>query len=221
MRVKISTSLVPYNVAVEVMEKEHALAIEGKSDGLIWFLQHEDVYTAGVSAKETELLAHNGIPVLQTRRGGKFTYHGEGQLICYIVCNLKKYTNGKLPDVRCFVACLEDIVIQTLQKFGIKGEVREGRIGVWVQNQEKEEKISAIGVKFSKGATMHGFAINVRPNLQNFKGIIPCGISEFGVCSIESLGINTTVEEVRDVCKQFVLEAEKNGFFQKSLCKNF
>ena len=128
-----------------------------------------------------------------------------------------------MPDVRCFVSCLEDIIINSLAKIGIIGEKRKDRIGVWVKNGELEQKIAAIGVKFSKGVTMHGFAVNVKPDLTKFNGIVPCGISDFGVCSVESLGFDASIEEFREMLISEVKNMEALGFYQNkhynSKCK--
>lgn len=216
--IKISEALIEYESALLEMEKRHNEVLNGTKPELFWLLQHEDVYTAGISAKENEHLKINNIPVFHTKRGGKFTYHGKGQLICYIVCNLKKRAE-KLPDIRCFVASLEDTIINTLATFGIKGEKRKDRIGVWVVNNQKEEKIAAIGVKFSKGVTMHGFSLNINPDLSKFAGIIPCGISEFGVCSMEPLKTNIDFTTVRNEVIVNLQKIEAENFYQNQ-CKN-
>ena len=144
MEIKITKEPVEYSAALNEMEERHGEILAGTKPELIWFLEHEDVYTAGISAREEDLIDAGNVPVFQTKRGGKFTYHGRGQLICYAVCNLKKRAEG-LPDVRCYVDCLEDVIINTLQTFGIKGEKRQDRIGVWVETQNGEQKIAAIG----------------------------------------------------------------------------
>ena len=212
MEIKISTTPVEYSKAMEEMQKRHAQVLNNEADELIWFLEHEHVYTAGISANDADLLT-NDIPVFKTTRGGKFTYHGNGQQVCYFVVDLKRRSHT-MPDVRCFVSCLEDIIINSLAKIGIIGEKRKDRIGVWVKNGKTEQKIAAIGVKFSKGVTMHGFAVNVKPDLTKFNGIVPCGISDFGVCSVESLGFYTSIEEFREILVQEVRNMEKLGFYQ-------
>jgi lipoyl(octanoyl) transferase len=167
--------------------------IKGECEPLIWLLEHEAVYTAGVSAKPNELL-RSDVPVYAVNRGGKYTFHGPGQRVVYLVLDLAKiYT---LPDPRNYVWRLEEVIIQTLAKFGIKSGRKAGQIGVWVENLGREEKIAAIGVKFKKYACMHGFALNISPDLSYFSGIIPCGISEFGVCSMQSLGVSVNFEEI-------------------------
>ena len=214
MEIKISTTPVEYSQAMEEMQKRHAQVLNNEADELIWFLEHKHVYTAGISANDSDLLT-NDIPVFKTTRGGKFTYHGNGQQVCYFVVDLKRRSN-KMPDVRCFVSCLEDIIINSLAKIGIIGEKRKDRIGVWVKNNISEQKIAAIGVKFSKGVTMHGFAVNVKPDLTKFNGIVPCGIADFGVCSVESLGFNASIGEFREILIQEIQNAEKQNFYQNS-----
>jgi len=221
MEIKISITPVEYSKAMEEMQQRHAQVLSGEAEELIWFLEHEHVYTAGISANNADLLT-NEIPVFKTTRGGKFTYHGNGQQVCYFVVDLKRRSNT-MPDVRCFVSCLEDIIINSLAKIGIIGEKRKDRIGVWVKNGKTEQKIAAIGVKFSKGVTMHGFAVNVNPDLTKFNGIVPCGISDFGVCSVESLGFDASIEEFREILISEVKNMETLGFYQSkhynSKCK--
>ena len=214
MEIKISTTPVEYSQAMEEMQQRHAQVLNNEAEEFIWFLEHEHVYTAGISANDSDLLT-NDIPVFKTTRGGKFTYHGNGQQVCYFVVDLKR-RSSKMPDVRCFVSCLEDIIINSLAKIGIIGEKRKDRIGVWVKNNISEQKIAAIGVKFSKGVTMHGFAVNVKPDLTKFNGIVPCGIADFGVCSVESLGFNASIEEFREILIQEIQNAEKQNFYQNS-----
>ncbi len=212
MEIKISEKPVEYSQAMVEMEGRHAQVLNGEADELIWLLEHEDVYTAGISANDDELLT-NEIPVFKTKRGGKFTYHGVGQQVCYFVLDLKKRSQ-KIPDVRCFVSCLEDIIINSLAQIGIIGEKRKDRIGVWVVNNRIEQKIAAIGVKFSKGITMHGIAINICPDLKKFSGIIPCGISDFGVCSVKSLGVQTSIIDFQTTLITEIHNAEKENFYQ-------
>lgn len=183
-----SNSLISYQDGMKKMEKRVSEIIENKNKELIWLLEHEAVLTAGTSAKSHDLLS-NSLPVFETNRGGKFTLHAPGQRVCYLMLNLKKRANGKIPDPKKFIKTLEEIIISTLSHFGIKGEIKKDRVGVWVLNKNgKEEKIASIGVRFKKGVTMHGFAINVNNDLKLFDNIVPCGIKEYGVCSIKSLG---------------------------------
>lgn len=189
---RVSKEPVPYPTAIEEMEKRVAEIEGGKAPELVWLLEHPPVYTAGTSADEKELLDAHGIPVYKTGRGGRFTYHGPGQRIIYVLRDLRKY--GR--DVRQHVCFLEDWMIRVLKDFDIVGERREGRIGIWVDNAGKEEKIGAIGVRVRHWITFHGLALNLAPDLNAFKGIVPCGLPEFGVTSLQDMGINVSMDEV-------------------------
>jgi lipoyl(octanoyl) transferase len=180
---KIDKNPIEYEEALRFMEDRVEKIINNKASNLIWITQHPAIYTAGVSAKESELLRNN-IPVFQTNRGGKYTYHGPGVKVVYVILNLKEIFAPKPPDVRLFVKMLENWIINILANFGIKGEIRDGRVGIWIKNQISENKIAAIGIKLKKWISYHGFAININPDLSAFKGIVPCGISNFGVTSI-------------------------------------
>ena len=212
MEIKIESLPVDYAKAMLQMEEIHGKVLLEETQEIAWLLEHFDIYTKGISAKDDELLS-NSVPVCETKRGGKFTYHGAGQQVCYLMVNLKKRAT-KMPDIRRYVNCLEEIVIQTLAEFEIMAKRKEGYIGIWVENNGIDEKIGAIGVKFSKGVTMHGFALNVCPNLEKFKNIIPCGISEFGVCSMKSLGVNCTMQEVRQKIIEKINWANSVNFYQ-------
>jgi lipoyl(octanoyl) transferase len=191
-----------YTDAMMQMDERVNGIINGTQKELIWFLEHPPVLTAGTSAKNEDLLL-NDLPVVTASRGGKFTLHAPGQRVCYIMLNLKQRANGAIPDPKKFVKTIEDAVISALAKIGISGEIRNDRVGVWVLNKKGiEEKICAIGVKFKGGVTMHGFAINVENDLNLFKSIVPCGIKEYGVCSIRSLGFKTTMEEFDKVLQK-------------------
>lgn len=190
-----SQNLVNYNKALQIMEERVLQISQNKNKELIWLLEHETIFTAGRSFKEGDILKSN-LEVFHTNRGGKITLHSPGQKVCYLMLNLKKRANNKIPDPKKFVHTLEQIIISTLYHFGIKGEIRKDRVGVWVVNQNGEEqKIAAIGVRFTKGITMHGFAINVNNDLSLFQSFVPCGIKDYGVCSLESLGKKITMEE--------------------------
>ena len=169
--------------------------------GFVWLLEHEQVFTIGSSGNpEIDLLnKKTKIPTIQTNRGGKITYHGPGQAVVYFILDVKKLQNKTIPDVKGYVRFLEQIVIDTLKSIGIEGFRVDGKVGIWVNHDSKYEKIAAIGVRISKGIATHGFAINVNLDLNVFKSIVPCGISDFGVCSIESLGLQTTTEQVFDL----------------------
>lgn len=198
MEWKISKEPVDYEYAVAEMEKRVQSIRAGEKDELVWLLEHKPLYTAGTSANDADLLDNNGFPVYKTGRGGQYTYHGPGQRIAYIMLDLKKRT----PDVRLFVSQLEECIIMTLAEFGIKGEIREGRVGVWVREslcgsnlENKESKIAALGIRIRQWVTYHGIAVNIDPDLSHYNGIIPCGITEHGVTSLNALGFVTSLEE--------------------------
>ncbi len=193
---RISDAPVPYDVAVRQMEERVAAIAEGRAPELVWLLEHPPLYTAGTSAEERDLVDPGRFPVYRTGRGGQYTYHGPGQRVAYVMLDLKRRT----PDVREFVGDLEKWLIATLAEFNVTGELREGRVGVWVRRPEKgmqvEEKIAAIGVRIRKWVTFHGVSLNVDPDLDHFTGIIPCGISRHGVTSLADLGITATMSDV-------------------------
>lgn len=184
MEFKISPELVEYEAAVAAMEDRVADIHEGRADELVWLLEHPPLYTAGTSAKAGDLLEAR-FPVYQTGRGGEHTYHGPGQRVGYVMLNLKK--RQQHPDIKQYVWQLEEWIIKTLQAFDIKGERREGRVGIWVSTPEGEKKIAAIGVRIRHWITFHGVAVNVDPDLSHFSGIVPCGISEYGVTSLSEI----------------------------------
>ncbi|MBX3447449.1 MAG: lipoyl(octanoyl) transferase LipB [Parvibaculaceae bacterium] len=193
---RISDAPVPYEVAVREMEERVAAIAEGRAPELVWLLEHPPLYTAGTSAEERDLVDPDRFPVFQTGRGGQYTYHGPGQRVAYVMLDLKRRT----PDVRAFVGDLERWLIATLAEFNVTGELREGRVGVWVRRPEKglaaEDKIAAIGVRIRKWVTFHGVSLNVDPELDHFTGIVPCGISQHGVTSLADLGITATMSDV-------------------------
>ena len=196
---KISDSPVPYEEALDFMERRVADIDRGEADECIWMLEHPSLYTAGTSADSTDLVDPDRFPVYDAGRGGQYTYHGPGQRVVYFMLNLKK----RGQDVRNFVYNLEEVLIQTLAAFGIAGERREGRIGVWVVRHDgREDKVAAIGVRVRRWISYHGIAINVAPDLSHFSGIVPCGISEHGVTSLEDLGVTTTLKEVDTVLRK-------------------
>lgn len=190
---KISSEPVPYPVALEAMERRVDDIIAGRAPELVWLLEHPALYTAGTSAKPSDLLAEN-FPVYATGRGGQYTYHGPGQRVVYLMLDLKK---RNLMDMRAYVCRLEKWIIATLAQFGVESFTREGRVGVWTYDRSgKECKIAALGIRVRKWATFHGVCINVNPDLSHYAGIVPCGISEFGVTSLEKLGIDITLSDV-------------------------
>lgn len=193
----ISTTPVPYPAAVSAMEARAAAIAEGAAGELVWLLEHPALYTAGVSAKATDLLAPDRFPVFQSGRGGQFTYHGPGQRVAYVMLDLR--ARGR--DARAFVAALEAWVITALAMFGVAGETRCGRVGVWVARGEhgappREDKIVAIGVKLRRWVSFHGIAVNVSPDLTHFDGIVPCGVTDHGVTSLADLGIAASLPSV-------------------------
>jgi lipoyl(octanoyl) transferase len=206
---KISDGLTDYDEAVAFMEARANAIAAGTEGELIWLLEHPPLYTAGTSANPQDLTDPDRFPVYESNRGGQYTYHGPGQRVAYVMLNL----NRRKPDVRLFVQMLEDWVISTLDQFNVKGEIREGRVGVWVPRadrplnaagQQQEDKIAAIGIRMRKWVSFHGISINVEPDLSHFEGIVPCGITEHGVTSLVDLGLPVTMDDV-DVAlrKQF------------------
>jgi len=190
---RVTVGLVEYEEALAVMERRVAEIRAGTAPELVWLLEHPPLYTAGTSAAEEELLEPGRIPVYQTGRGGRYTYHGPGQRIIYVMLDLKRHGS----DVRKFVRNLEAWVTATLATLGIEGERREGRVGIWVAHPDgTEEKIAAIGVRIRHWVTYHGIAINVRPDLSHFNAIIPCGIAGYGVTSLEQLGTGASLNDV-------------------------
>ena len=181
---KISDGLVPYDEALAFMERRAAAIRDGTAKECIWLLQHPPLFTAGTSTDVSELINPLGFPVHEAGRGGRYTYHGPGQRVGYVMLDLEK--RGK--DIRRFVHALEQWMIDALGQFGVNAHRAEGRIGIWVGEGPAEEKIGALGVRVKRWVTLHGFAINVDPDLSHFGGIVPCGISEFGVTSLVKLG---------------------------------
>jgi len=181
---------VPYRAALKAMAERNTAIAAGEARELIWMLEHPPVYTAGTSAAESELL-NPRFEVVAAGRGGRYTYHGPGQRVTYVLLDLRK----RARDARGFVHALEGWVIATLADFGVESFRREGRIGIWAMDIDgREAKIGAIGVRIRRWVTMHGFAVNLSPDLSHFAGIVPCGIDEFGVTSLERLGVKLDPE---------------------------
>jgi lipoyl(octanoyl) transferase len=190
---RISRRPVDYRAAVAEMEERVAAIRAGTASELVWLLEHPPLYTAGTSARNEDLLEPGRLPVHRTGRGGQYTYHGPGQRIAYVMLDLRR----RGQDVRCYVHQLEAWIIRTLAHFGVHGERRDGRVGIWVARDDgREEKIAAIGVRVRQWVTYHGLALNIDPDLEHYCGIVPCGITEHGVTSLGALGIAATMGDV-------------------------
>jgi len=201
-----SGKLVPYTQALAAMEERNAAVHAGQAPEQIWLLEHPPVYTAGTSADPAELVDPR-FDVVKAGRGGRYTYHGPGQRVGYTILNLGK--RGK--DVRCFVHSIENWVIETLADFGVESWAVDGRVGIWTTDIDgREAKIGAIGVRVRRWVTMHGFSVNLDPDLSHFSGIIPCGIEEFGVTSLARLGKNVDADTW-----DAALMARAPGFFDE------
>ena len=193
--------LTDYETALAFMEERVAGIVAGTAEECIWLLEHPPLYTAGTSARPEDLVDPDRFPVYDARRGGEYTYHGPGQRVVYVMLDVAKRGH----DVRRFVKDLESWIIATLDSFNIKGEIREGRVGVWVRRPEKpplpdgsqaEDKIAAIGIRLRKWISFHGISINVEPDLTHFDGIVPCGIKDYGVTSLVDLGLPVTMADL-------------------------
>ncbi len=188
----ISQDPVPYQLAEEKMQARVQAIFEGSEKELIWFLEHPPLYTAGTSALSGDLL--NPIfPVHQSGRGGQYTYHGPGQLICYVMLNLQQ---RNLQDIKKYILNLQKWCQNALNEVGIETFLAPDRVGLWVHDENKEKKLVAVGVRVSRWVTWHGFSINVNPDLSHFSGIIPCGLREYGVTSLKQLGYNFKTEKI-------------------------
>jgi len=202
---RISGGLTGYLAAMAAMEERVAAIRAGTAPELVWLLEHPSLYTAGTSAKPADLLLPDALPVYQTGRGGQITYHGPGQRIAYVMLDLR----ARGGDLRRFVHNLEEWIVRSLARLGVRGERRADRIGIWVASGDREDKIAALGVRVRHGVTFHGIAINRDPDLSHFAGIVPCGIREtaaqpFGVTSLAALG--------KDVSQEALDAALKDSF---------
>ncbi len=227
MEWQISTQPEPYDAAIATMQARARRIREGSADELVWLLEHPPLYTAGSSARVDDLIDAGRFPVHETGRGGQYTYHGPGQRVAYVMMDLKrpKLVESRVqssefsesrnsypgplpegegevrPDIRAFVKDLEQWLIHTLAQFGVRGEIREGRVGVWVQTPEGEKKIAALGIRLQQWVSTHGIALNVHPDLSHYSGIVPCGISQYGVTSLHDLGVMVSMAEVDAVLR--------------------
>ncbi len=198
---RISEGLTPYDMALNEMEARVGDIAAGNAEELIWLVEHPPLYTAGTSARPEDLTDPGRFPVHDARRGGQYTYHGPGQRVVYVMLDV----GARGRDVRRFVESLEAWVIATLAEFNLRGEIRAGRVGVWVARPEKpplpdgtprEDKIAAIGIRLRKWVSFHGLSINVEPDLSHFDGIVPCGIRGHGVTSLVDLGLPVTMADL-------------------------
>jgi lipoyl(octanoyl) transferase len=198
----VSADTVDYPDAVRAMQDRAARVAQGGAPELVWLLEHPAIYTAGTSARLQDLLLPDRFPLHRTGRGGQLTYHGPGQRIVYVMLDVKRRTG----DVRAFVGALEDWIIGTLAELGVAGERRGDRVGVWVRRADKgpaaEDKIAAIGLRLSKWVSLHGLSLNVAPNLAHYDGIVPCGVSGYGVTSLAELGVTHAMEVVDNVLRR-------------------
>ena len=200
---QVSDGLVPYEQALAAMDARAAAIADGRAAELVWLLEHPPLYTAGTSAQAQDLVQAR-FPVYETGRGGQFTYHGPGQRVAYLMLHLKH----REPDVRRYVATLEEWLIRTLAGFNVRGERREDRVGVWVVRPDRgagrEDKIAAIGIRLKRWVSLHGIAFNVDPDLTHFSGIVPCGVADtrYGVTSLVDLGHIVTMPEVDMVLRR-------------------
>jgi lipoyl(octanoyl) transferase len=200
---RIAAKPVPYPDAVAEMEARAADIAARQAPELVWLLEHPPLYTSGTSGKASDLLDPR-FPMYETGRGGQLTYHGPGQRVAYVMLDLKR----RRPDVRAFVAGLEEWIIRTLAAFNVRGERREDRVGVWVMRPDKgpghEDKIAAIGVRLRRWVSFHGIAVNVEPELSHFSAIVPCGVADvrYGVTSLVDLGLPVTMEDVDVALRQ-------------------
>jgi lipoyl(octanoyl) transferase len=195
---RTTVDLTPYPEAVATMQERVAAIRAGTAPELVWLVEHPPLYTAGTSARPEDLTAPGRFPAFSSGRGGQWTYHGPGQRVTYVMLDLNR-PHGPTParDVRCYVHALETWLIRALARFGVRGERRDGRVGIWVADETAgtEAKIAAIGVRVSRWVSWHGVALNVSPDLDHYAGIVPCGITRYGVTSLAALGIRATMAD--------------------------
>lgn len=197
--------LVDYQDGIKIMEDQLLRVINSIEPNTIFLLEHKEVYTAGTSHNREELLKPNLFPVIYTGRGGKFTYHGPGQRVIYPIINLD--VTNKDKDLKLYITQLEKWIILALTELGVKAFTIQGKVGIWVKNRQNiESKIGAIGIRVRKWVTYHGIAVNINPNLNNYSGIIPCGINDFPITSLEDIGINISMTEFDIILKKKFIE---------------
>jgi lipoyl(octanoyl) transferase len=189
---QVSEGPVPYPEAVSGMDEMVAGIAQGHVRERVWLLEHPPLYTAGTSANPVDLVSPDRFPVFATGRGGQYTYHGPGQRVAYVMLDLKR----RGGDLRAYVAALEQWIIETLATFGVAGERREDRVGVWVRRGGREDKIAAIGIRVRHWVSFHGISINVAPDLSHFEGIVPCGVRAHGVTSLRDLGLDASMADL-------------------------
>jgi lipoyl(octanoyl) transferase len=191
----VTSGFTAYPQAVAAMERRAAAIADGRAGEAVWLVEHPPLYTAGTSARASDLVAPDRFPVHEAGRGGQYTYHGPGQRVAYVMLDLKR----RNPDVRTFVVALEAWLIATLWAFHVRGERREDRVGVWVRRPEQgegaEDKIAAIGIRLRRWVSFHGISLNVEPDLEHFAGIVPCGVRDHGVTSLVDLGLPVTMAD--------------------------
>ena len=203
IEIKKSKKPIKYEYAIDFMETRLQNIHENKSKDLIWILEHEDIYTAGTNYKEVEII-DKSIDIIKTNRGGKITYHGPGQLICYFVIDLKK----RNKDIRKFISLIEKTIIETLKFYKIETFADKSNIGIWYKDQSDIKKIAAIGVRVSKWIAYHGFSININNNLEKYKSIIPCGISDKGITNLKKIN-NMNYKNLENILiKNFISNLE-------------
>lgn len=198
----VSPGRVGYDVAVAAMEARAQAIYEGRAGELVWLLEHPPLYTAGVSSREADLLEPARFPVHRSSRGGQYTYHGPGQRVAYVMLDL----SARGRDVRRFVKSLEAWIIGALAEFNVDGQIRDDRVGVWVERRApgvpiREDKIAAIGVKLRRWVSFHGVSLNVEPDLTHFAGIVPCGVTQHGVTSLVDLGLPVSMDEADEALR--------------------
>jgi lipoyl(octanoyl) transferase len=202
---------VDYAAAVTAMEDRVQAIRAGEMPELVWLVEHPPLYSAGTSARDEELLEPDALPIYRAGRGGRWTYHGPGQRVAYVMLDLAR----RHLDAHCYVHYLEDWGIRALARFGVAGERRDGRVGIWVAGGAAEAKIAAIGVRVRRAVGYHGIAFNIDPDLRHYRGIVPCGIAEHGVTSLAALGIEATMTEVDEALRAEFAQA----FDRPAVCR--